>query len=112
MLETRCFSAAGRAASPQELGPWHLARKGGQLSKPRSAPQASARRTGKLPKAALLPPLSLSIRIRCTQVFVASQLLPPHPGACEGSALSAEVLGDLGRAGDPWGATEGLALIC
>lgn len=41
------------------------------------------------------PPLSLSIR--CTQVFVASRLLPSHPGACESRALSAEVLGD--RAG-------------
>lgn len=32
--------------------------------------------------------------------------------AREGSALRAEVLGDLSPAGDPWGATEGLALIC
>lgn len=75
-----------------------------------AARQALALRPGTLPRTALLPP-SLSLSIRCTQVFVASPLLPSHPAVREGSALSAEVLGDEGRAGDPWGTAEGLVLI-
>lgn len=75
----------------------------GQLPKLPTAGHAEPqpRILGHFRRTALLPLLSLSIW--CTQIFVTSDCY----------ILSAEVPGDQGQVGDPWGAAaEGLVLIC
>lgn len=57
---------------------------------------ASVTRPGMLRGATLLPPLSLSIQ--CTQLFVASRLLPSHPPK---EAHSARSWGDMGSGQRP-----------
>ena len=103
-LVARVRSPAPRPQTPGRL-PEPRAASRGRRARPR--PRAPGRFGG----AALLPPLSLSIR--CTKVFVASRYLAIHSAlapAPERSARSSKV-GRRGQARDPWGAAEPLLRV-
>lgn len=72
--------------------------------------QTSARRPGTLPKAALLN-LLFRFRFGACRFSLLADCYLPIPRMRKQSS-SRRGLGRPGRAGDPWGATEGLALIC